>query len=331
MKRSLPAFVYPQTVKGRVYYYFRKDGRCIRVYPDKPGFHRIYADLVEDRSIVTTARNFAALIDHYYRSKKFAGLAPRTQKDYRRHLEAIRAKMGQNNPATVQKHHVIKWRDQLEGRAASYFVQVMRIIMEHAKDIGWRTDNPCQRVSLPETTVKAAHLPWPAGVLDKWRAEAKPLPRLIMEIGLGTVQRPGDWTRFNWEDFDGAAIDMTQGKTGKRLLLPCTAHLLAVLQNRPKVMRIDGKTPIIAVRGKRLSYRRMSHIMLDERRRLGTEAHDLHALRYTGVMELARAGCDDAEIKSYSGHDTQKMVELYAGMARQEMRAKSAKKKRDGA
>jgi len=239
--------------------------------------------------------------------------------------------MGKNNPATVQKHHVIRWRDELEGRAASYFVQVMRIIMEHAKDIGWRNDNPCQRVSLPQTETKAPHVPWTAEVLAKWRAEAHPLPRLIMEIGLGTVQRPDDWTRLNWEDFDGTSIRMTQSKTGKPLVLPCSTALLAVLQNRPKVMRINGATPIISAKGKRLSYRRMAEIMLAERRRLGTEAHDLHALRYTGVMELARSGCDDAEIMSYSGHDTREMVEKYAGAARQEMRAKSAKKKRDGA
>ena len=279
MKRALPPYVYAQTVRGRVYHYFRKDGRTVRVHPDKPGFYRLYEDLKADKTIITTERNFAALIDHYYRSKKFAKLAPRTQRDYRKHLDKIKARMGKNNPATVQKHHVIRWRDELEGRAASYFVQVLRI---------------------------------------------------IMEIGLGTVQRPDDWTRLNWEDFDGTSIRMTQSKTGKPLVLPCSTALLAVLQSRPKVMRINGATPIISAKGKRLSYRRMAEIMLAERRRLGTEAHDLHALRYTGVMELARSGCDDAEIMSYSGHDTREMVEKYAGAARQEMRAKSAKKKRDG-
>ena len=57
-------------------------------------------------------------------------------------------------------------------------------------------------------------------------------------------------------------------------------------------------------------------------------AHDLHALRYRGVMELAWAGCDDDEIMSYSGHKTKKMVIKYAGFARQIMRAGTAAEKR---
>lgn len=77
-----------------------------------------------------------------------------------------------------------------------------------------------------------------------------------------------------------------------------------------------------------MDYRRMAEIMLKERRRLGLEAYDLHALRYRGVMELAWAGCDDDEIMSYSGHSTKAMVRKYAGEARQIMRARQARAKR---
>lgn len=62
--------------------------------------------------------------------------------------------------------------------------------------------------------------------------------------------------------------------------------------------------------------------MRKERARLGILEHDLHALRYRGVMELAWAGCSDDEIASYSGHDK------YAGEARQVMRARQAAEKR---
>ncbi len=65
----------------------------------------------------------------------------------------------------------------------------------------------------------------------------------------------------------------------------------------------SADAPILCgARGGRLRYKDVAEIMLKERRRLGVEAHDLHALRYTGVQELALAGCDDDEIASYSGH-----------------------------
>ncbi|WP_233589085.1 site-specific integrase [Falsigemmobacter faecalis] len=68
--------------------------------------------------------------------------------------------------------------------------------------------------------------------------------------------------------------------------------------------------------------------MLKERKRLGLEAYDLHALRYRGIKELAWAGCDDDEIAAYSGHATKAMIMKYAGEARQEMRARQAREKR---
>lgn len=55
-----------------------------------------------------------------------------------------------------------------------------------------------------------------------------------------------------------------------------------------------------------MNYYKIARIMLAERNRLGVQVHDLHALRYRGVMELAWAGCDDDEIMSYSGHKTKK-------------------------
>lgn len=77
-----------------------------------------------------------------------------------------------------------------------------------------------------------------------------------------------------------------------------------------------------------MGYRYIAYLMLSERKRLGLEAYDLHALRYRGVMELALAGCDDDEIASYSGHTTKAMIAKYAGEARQQMRAKQARLKR---
>lgn len=68
--------------------------------------------------------------------------------------------------------------------------------------------------------------------------------------------------------------------------------------------------------------------MVAERRRLGVEIHDLHALRYRGVMELAFSGCSDEEIGSVSGHMSKGMIAKYAGEARQIMQSRAAIAKR---
>jgi len=115
------------------------------------------------------------------------------------------------------------------------------------------------------------------------------------------------------------------------LVLPCTEMLKTALDAAKQEL---GATPIAARPilmkrdGNPISYRYMADLMLKERRRLGLEAFDLHALRYRGVKELAWAGCDDDEIAAYSGHATKDMIMKYAGEARQEMRARQARQKR---
>ena len=108
------------------------------------------------------------------------------------------------------------------------------------------------------------------------------------------------------------------------------AELLAQLAlHKPKVMNLRGKTPILSIGRKRMTYRRMAEIMLGERQRLKVAQHDLHALRYRGVMDLAFGGATDEEIGSISGHESKAMIRQYAGDARQIMLAKSANKKRE--
>jgi integrase len=162
----------------------------------------------------------------------------------------------------------------------------------------------------------------------KFRAEASALPLLIFELGIGTVQRPADLTRFKWGDYDGDTLRLVQSKTGTALTLPCTEALRATLDRvRPDPCN-PADTILRNAYGAPMRYHNMAAIMRAERHRLGLFEHDLHALRYRGVMELAWAGCSDSEISAYSGHASLSMVRKYAGDARQIMQARSARLKR---
>ena len=168
--------------------------------------------------------------------------------------------------------------------------------------------------------------------METWRREAFDLPMLIFELGVGSVQRPGDLNAFTWRQYeDGQNLKITQGKTGVELLLPCTPSLKAQLDRQKAELgeNLEPDRPILANDdGTPMSYFKIARIMRAERERLGLLEHDLHAMRYRGVMELAWAGCDDDEIMSFSGHKTKKMVIKYAGFARQIMRAGTAAEKR---
>jgi len=280
-------------------------------------------------------RSWRALIKSYRASDRWTGLKPRTRADYELVLVYIEEKNGDRDATRVTRADAVKAMEANRHRVrfANYIAQVMSILVEHAKDIGWMRDNPIAGVRLlkmPEGK-RQPHIPWTDAAVAQARADMGPLPRLILELGIGTVQRPGDLPDFTWGDFDGASLTLRQNKTDKPLILPCTEALLAELCRHRAALDFaphPSRHILTNQAGARLTYRAMARLFLAERKRLGLMTYDIHALRYRGVMELAWHGCDDDEIAAYSGHMSKDMIRKYAGEARQVMRARQAKGKR---
>jgi len=290
-------------------------------------FDRQYWEILSGKR-AEASKSWTKLITSYSRSNRWSNLKSCTRADYEKVLVYLEEKIGSRDVSRLTRKDVIEAQEanQHRVRFANYIPQIMSVLCEHAIDIGWVKDNPAKgtrRLVTPDNR-KQPHIPWPDDAVAIWRAEAAPLPRLIFEIGVGSVQRPNDWTKFRWNDYDGDELKITQGKTGKTMYLPCTANLKAALGAAPK----NGLAILTLQDGRPLPYRRMAQIMREERQRLGLVAYDLHALRYRGVMELAWAGCKDDEIAGYSGHSSKEMIIKYAGIARQRMRARQARAKR---
>ncbi|MDD2869781.1 hypothetical protein [Neomegalonema sp.] len=53
----------------------------------------------------------------------------------------------------------------------------------------------------------------------------------------------------------------------------------------------------------------------------------MHGLRKNATIELAEAGCTEAEIKAITGHETSAMIALYSKGANQRRVAKAARRK----
>jgi integrase len=319
------------------YLYFYKGGKYLHRFTAPEGtaeFDRQYWEVMSGKR-AEARTGWKALIANYRKSDRFTGLKQRTRGDYDRILEFIQAKIGGHDVRHLTRKDVIAARDANlhRTRFANYIPQVLSVLCEHAIDIGWRSDNPAKGVKAVKTPEdrRRPHLPWTDHAVRRWRADARPLPLLIFELGVGTAQRPGDLVGFRWGDYDGETLQLRQGKTDKPLVLPCTPELHAALDRAKAAL---GAAPhptrhiLTGMDGSRLQYRRMAEIFRAERVRLGLEAFDLHALRYRGVMELAWAGCDDDEIASYSGHSSRDMIRKYAGQARQIMHARKAAQKR---
>lgn len=326
MKRHLPAHVYDK--KGVLY--FQRRGQKTTRMQHKPGtkeFALEYAALLNGAQPVSpTGKTFSALIASYIRSQRYRKLAPRTGRDYDKVLVWAKAKLGPLPVANMQRKDVIRARDANAEtvRFANYIVQVLRILMEHAIDMGWRQDNPAKGVSLLKADT-APREAWPSDKIAAFRSAADGRALLIFELCLGTGQRIGDVLKMRWSDIDGDGIKVTQGKTGAVLWVPFTPQLREVLASTQKL----GVTICAWGRGKPTSYRGAADMVMTVRRQIGAEAYDLHGLRYSAAAELAALGCSDELIMAVTGHATSAMVKKYAGPARQVARAKEAQGKRN--
>lgn len=127
----------------------------------------------------------------------------------------------------------------------------------------WRGDNPAigiEPLAMSKSRMKP-HVPWTDAAVAKVRAESAGLLRLVFELGVGSVQRPGDLADVSWGDYDRDSITLRQDKTDKPLILPCTVALRAELErakaergaaphpSRRILTKVDGSPPALPTRG----------------------------------------------------------------------------------
>lgn len=326
MKRDLPAYVRARH-GGRYLYFIRRGWTPIRIR-SKPGtaeFASEYAQILRGTPPVAPGRSLRALIDSYRRSERFTRLAQRTRRDYDKVLTFLVDRMGALPADKMRRRDVVRLRDANAEtvRFANYCVQVLRVVMEHARDQGWRDDNPAQGVQLLRSP-ESQRQPWPADKIEAFRAAADPRALLIFELCLGTGQRIGDVLRMRWDHMESGGIHVRQGKTRKPLWIPLTARLQEVLARTPRA----GLTIVTGRAGAPLSYRAAAHCVMLVRKAIGAEAYDIHALRHAAAAELAALGCSDDLIMAVTGHESRASVIRYAGAARQRARALEAQERR---
>ena len=319
---------------GRWYVRLKSRYHRINAAPDTPEFDREYWDILTGRR-ADAKRSFSALIKLARESQWWRDKSPRYRADLEPVFQYLEEKIGRKQVSSLTATDIYRAMDANAHRVrfANYIPTALSRLFRIAVRKGWRTDNPAigiEPLPMPKDK-RRPHIPWTDAAVAKMRAEGQGLALLIFELGVGTAQRPGDLPGFTWGDYDGDTLYLRQNKTDKPLHLPCTEALQAALAQARAGL---GAAPhpsrhILTLQsGARLTDRRMAAVFLEERKRLGLEAFDLHALRYRAVMELAWHGCNDDEIMSYSGHNTKAMVEKYAGEARQIMRARQAREKR---
>jgi integrase len=328
VSKSKKPFIVPVTRKGRVYWYFRRGGKYIRL-PDDPDSQEFDAKYWEIRSgkAVVTKTTFEALIVSYYQTPKFRKLAASTKAEYRRTLELIREKNGRKDFTKLRRRDVIAARDKYADtwRKANAMVEQLSILANHAIDLEWITANPASGV---EKLKGGEYEAWPDKKLKTFERycekNALTTELTAFHLCIGTGQRIGDVVAMEWAHFDGEFMEVVQEKTGQRVWIYCPDKLRSYLATLPR----NGRYVLAKNLTQHISKRRVQHLVGEVRKEINATAYVIHGWRYTAAKQLADSGATDTEIQAVTGHKTLAMVQKYRQQANQKKLSKRAQTRR---
>jgi integrase len=182
------------------------------------------------------------LFDRYQR-EVLPTLAPRTQKDYAKHIKTLRGIFGAMRPNDVKPKDVGALIIFGHGQAQSVkLVAVLSAVFSKGVGRWYICDrNPCHDVERPK-----------AGKRDRYVSDAEyqalysimPVRmQIAMDLALLTGQRQGDLLKLTWEQVDTVGKDRAdwsvrfrQGKTGKRIRIEIDEALEAVFARARKLV-----------------------------------------------------------------------------------------------
>ena len=288
----------------RTYWYAWKGGPPLRGEPGTPEFIASYNEAVTQK-IAPAKGVLQALLNEFQESAEFKfKISPRTRLDYIKQIKRIERAFGdfpiKALAAPEARSDFIKWRDELAEtslRQADYAYGTLARILAWAKNLGKITVNPCERGGKLYDGTRAEKI-WSEEDVSRFMAAASSQMRLAMILAINTGQRQGDLLRLAWSSYDGRVIKVRQRKTGAYVSVPVSDELRQALDGAPR------HSPLILVNTDRKPWSESGFqgAWGKATARAGIRGLTFHDLRGTAVVTLARAGCNEVEIYSITGH-----------------------------
>lgn len=318
---------------GHPRYYFRRAGYARVALPGKPGspeFMDAYAkaigpDGAPPRQIGierTKPNTMSALIVAYYKSAKFTGLAKITQATYRNVMERIRADIGEAPVKDVRRRDVEEILDRLTPGASIGFRKALRILFRFAVTREMIPHHPMDGMDRAKRATEG-HATWSEEDIttycDRWPTGTP--QRLALALMLYTAQRRSDVIGMGRQHVKDGHIQVTQQKTGTKLILKIHADLQRELDQVPP----NQLTFIQTQYGAPFTANGFTNWIRDARVAAGlSKGLSPHGLRKACLVRLAEAGCTINELMAVSGHKNPQEVAVYTAMADQRRLAENA-------
>ena len=239
MRVHLP-FLKTYRSKGRVYAYYRRQGHEVRIDGEIESsiwfntYQRIHETFNHPKRIKPSKGTLAALILEYKRPPEYLEKAQKTRKDYLRYLDMLDRRFGDLPVSTIPRAFVLSLRDEFQNtpRKANFVLQVLRLLLSFAIDLGYRNDNPAARPKMLKTG--DGRRPWSTGDIERFLASATPQTRLAVQLALFTGQRQSDFLKMTRSQYKDGAVEVVEEKTRTAVWILAHCELRATLDDGPR-------------------------------------------------------------------------------------------------
>jgi integrase len=288
----------------RYYHYHRATGRALKGEPDSVEFLADYVaaeESMRDRHAGVLNR----LIRDYTLSPEFGKLADSTRKEYQRMLTKVEAKFGDLPIAALDdarvKQDFMSWRGTVAkesgDREADNRLSVISSMLTWAKENGHILHNHVAGFRRLHKADRSEKIWLPEHIEAFMKVAPLELQRALI-LALHTGQRQADLLSLSWNNCDGSFISLRQGKTKRRVEIPCTITLKRMLDG------LDRDTNLVLTTKTKLPWKARYFKAQWETAAKAAGITDLHFhdLRGTAITMLAEAGCSTPQIAAITGH-----------------------------
>lgn len=181
---------------GKIRWYHQITGERLPDNQDDRGLRLLEINQTLPKKCQTARRpargTFADLITRYRDSADFKRLAPKTQKEYGRHIDAIEEKLGRFMVADLRRAHVKKMRDNMLNtpREANYRLSVLHRLLSYAIDDEIVRDNVVKGIE--RLKEGPGYQAWPDDLFDEILKRADKELADYLRLLRWTGQRPQD-------------------------------------------------------------------------------------------------------------------------------------------
>jgi integrase len=288
----------------RFYYYHRMTGRPLS---GEPGSVSFLSDYVAAEKILANRHTgtFNNLVRDFTLSPEFEKLAASTRVEYRRMLTKAETKFGTMPIAALDdpgvRQDFMTWRATVArssgDREADNRLSVVSSMLSWAKENGRVLHNHVAGFRRLHK-VDRSEMIWLQGQIEAFMKVAPLELQRALILALHTGQRQADLLCLSWNNYDGKVISLRQGKTKRRVDIPCTAALQRMLDG------LDRDTNLVLTTKTKLPWKARYFKAQWEAatRAAGIKDLHFHDLRGTAITMLAEAGCSTPQIAAITGH-----------------------------